>query len=220
MKKLLMVLLVLLVIGVIYYFYNVQSYEAEYFGIEKIQSLVDYDSDGIDDYTDLVIGAKKDADNHPRYDGAYMSGGYPSDNVGVCTDVIWRAFKEAGYNLKEMVDKDISLHPMDYPHIINADPNIDFRRVPNLHIFFKKYGTELTLDKSDISAWQPGDIVIFGNDNHIGLVSDKRSRSGYAMIYHNAGQLHRHENYLSRGKVIGHFRFDAEKIDENVLISW
>ena len=31
----------------------------------------------------------------------------PPDTEGVCTDVIWRAFKNAGYSLKDMVDEDI-----------------------------------------------------------------------------------------------------------------
>ena len=30
----------------------------------------------------------------------------------------------------------------------------------------------------------------------------------------------REENYLKRGVVTGHYRFDAEKIDEEVLIGW
>ena len=55
-----------------------------------------------------MFGARKDAEIHPRYNGAYYDGGYPPDDIGVCTDVIWRAFKNAGYNLKDMVDNDIS----------------------------------------------------------------------------------------------------------------
>ena len=37
----------------------------------------------------------------------YYSGGYPPDSEGVCTDVIWRALKNAGYSLKDMVDADM-----------------------------------------------------------------------------------------------------------------
>lgn len=221
LKKGALILIVIIGLVVYYtYFWQEKEYDASEFNIETIQALVDFDGDGRDDYTDFVIGAKKDADNHPRYDGSYVSGGYPADDVGVCTDVIWRAFKEAGYNLKEMVDRDILNNPQDYPHIDIADPNIDFRRVPNLHIFFKKYGQELTLDMYQLDQWQPGDIVIFNNDKHIGMVSNKRTKEGIVFIYHNSGQPNRHENYLKRSKIIGHYRFDASKIDEKVLISW
>lgn len=222
MKKKLLGMILVLIIGsflVINYFID-DFYTARDFDIEVITSSIDFDQDGIDDYSDFVIGAKKDADNYPKYDDAYVSGGYPNNDVGVCTDVIWRAFKEAGYNLKDMIDLDIETYPQDYPHIEAADKNIDFRRVPNQHIFFKKYAQELTLDKNDIASWQPGDIVIFNNNDHVGIVSDKRTKEGITYIYHNGGQLKRHENYLENSTIIGHFRFDANKIVKSLLISW
>lgn len=227
MKKIVGILLGLVLVILIGQFLIVElglikeiEYSASQLQIEEITSPVDFDQDGIDDFHDFVLGAKKDADNHPRYDGSYVDGGYPSDEVGVCTDVIWRAFKEAGYNLKEMVDLDISLFPQDYPNVTIPDPNIDFRRVSNLHVFFEKYGQELPLDLDDVTQWQPGDIVIFKGDKHIGLVSDKRTKEGVPFIYHNAGQVNRHENYLKRAKVIGHYRFDVSLIDKSVLILW
>lgn len=36
--------------------------------------------------------------------GLIAEGGYPPDNIGVCIDVVWRAFANAGYSLKDMVD--------------------------------------------------------------------------------------------------------------------
>lgn len=85
-----------------------------------------------------------------------MHGGYPPDNEGVCSDVIWRAFKNAGYNLKEMIDEDIKNNLDEYPRV-NGEPdtNIDFRRVPNLQVFFEKYATKLTKDINIIEEWQP-----------------------------------------------------------------
>ena len=74
-------------------------YSAEEFGIKTITSSVDYNGNGIDDYTDIMIGARNDAENKPKYDGSYQNGGYPPNDIGVCTDVIWRAFKNAGYCL-------------------------------------------------------------------------------------------------------------------------
>lgn len=190
------------------------------FNLEQLKSSVDFDEDLIDDYADFLLGAKLDAQNKPRYDGSYVAGGYPSDDVGVCTDVIWRSFKEAGYNLKEMVDLDIKKYPKDYPHISTPDPNIDFRRVTNLNIFFSKYAQTLSNDINDLEQWQPGDIVVFNNLEHIGLISDYRNSKGLAFVLHNAGQNERDQDYLASSKIVAHYRFDSSKIDPEVLIKW
>ena len=145
-----------------------RTYTAEHFGIETLQSPHDEDGDGIDDYTDLMLGAREDAENRPTYDPGYFAGGYPPEDRGVCTDVIWRAFRHAGYDLKAMVDADIAANTERYWRVEGQpDPNIDFRRVPNLRVFFMRHAESLTSDPYDISAWQPGDIVTF-EDRHIG----------------------------------------------------
>ena len=196
------------------------TFSAKHFDIETVHSDVDFNNNGIDDYTDILLGARLDAQNHPEYDSRYWAEGYPPDNIGVCTDVVWRAFKNAGYSLRDMVDKDIQLYPQDYPNIIKRDNNIDFRRVVNLRVFFDKYGQELTLDINETDQWQPGDIVIFGNNKHIGIVSDKRNFKGHTYIIHNGGQPNREEDYFKRGEVTGHYRFDASLLSEEILIAW
>ena len=123
-------------------YYNLlpeKTYSAEYFAIETVLSTVDYNNNGTDDYTDIMLGARKDAKNHPKYDGSYYNGGYPPDDIGVCTDVVWRAFKNAGYSLRDMVDRDIQLRPEAYKKITKRDSNIDFRRVVNLRVYFETY---------------------------------------------------------------------------------
>ena len=195
-------------------------YTARDFGIETVKSSVDFNQNGVDDYTDILLGARKDAKNHPKYDGKYIDGGYPPDNIGVCTDVVWRAFKNAGYSLKDMVDRDIENRREAYSRIDKPDTNIDFRRVKNLNIFFKEYAISLTTDITQIAEWQPGDIVIFNNQAHIGIVSDKRNRDGMPYIIHNGGQPNREEDYLTRSTVVAHYRFDASKIDSGVLAAW
>lgn len=197
----------------------VKKYTLSQFGINELKSKIDYNNNGLDDYTDILNGAKIDAKNRPKYKSEYYAGGYPPDNIGVCTDVIWRAFKNAGYSLKDMVDNDIKNNQDDYDIDI-IDSNIDFRRVVNLRVFFDKYATVLTNDIYDIDEWMPGDIVIFGNNKHIGIVSNYRNSDGIAFIIHNGGQLVREENYLVRAKVTKHYRFDVSKINENVLVSW
>ena len=198
------------------------TYTAEDFDIEIILSTVDCNENGIDDYSDFVVGARKDAANKPTYDGRYWSEGYPPDDIGVCADVIWRAFKEAGYDLRQMIDQDIALRLEDYYGVDTPDSSIDFRRVRNLHVFFKAYGESLTLDPNVIEEWQPGDIVVFGRDQHIGIVSDLRNRKGHPYIIHNGGQEKREEDYFARTEleIVGHYRFDASKLDPDMLIQW
>lgn len=184
-------------------------YYANDFGIEIIKSDTDYNDNGIDDYTDILLGARKDARNHPVYKSAYYNGGYPPNNEGVCTDVIWRAFMNAGYTLKDLVDEDIKNNLKEYPNIEKQDPNIDFRRVVNLNIYFKRNALVLTNDPYKIEEWQPGDIIVF--NNHIAIISDKRNKDGIPYIIHNAGQLNREEDTLIRWYkkkgIMGHYRF-------------
>ena len=197
----------------------------DYSSRERAISPVDFNENGIDDYTDILNGARKDAINHPRYDPSYQRNGYPPDDVGVCADVIWRAFREAGYSLRYMVDKDIRDNTWRYPEIYNKrekrDNKIDFRRVRNLRIFFDEYAISLTTDIYDIEEWQPGDIVIFNKNTHIGIVSDKRNDKGIPYIIHNGGQEEREQDYLEGDhKVAAHFRFDASRVPEEMLIPW
>ena len=204
-------------------YYNLisqKTYKSSDFGIETVLSTVDYNKNGVDDYTDILLGARADAIDRPTYKSVYYSNAYPPDDIGVCTDVLWRAFKNAGYSLRDMVDNDIINRPEAYTRIEHRDNNIDFRRVYNLHVFFKEHAISLTTDINDIEQWQPGDIVIFNNDKHIGIVSDKRNRNGRTYIIHNGGQPNREEDYLNRSTVVGHYRFDASLLEDSVLKPW
>ena len=213
-------ILFLLISGIFVFIYFNKVYYAKDFNIETVISTFDYNKNGVDDYTDIMLGARIDAQNFPKYDGIYYPEGYPPDNIGVCTDVVWRAFKNAGYSLRDMVDNDIALNKESYPAVQKRDKNIDFRRVRNLRVFFERYAVSLTTDINEITQWQPGDIVIFGDDKHIGIVSDKRNRKGQTYIIHNGGQLKREEDMLYRSVVTGHYRFDASIIDDKILVKW
>ncbi len=190
-------------------------YYAEDFNIETIKSHYDADNDGIDDYSDIVEGARIDAKNMPKYVSNYYQGGYPPDDEGVCADLFWRAFKNAGYNIKDLVDEDISKNISLYPRVAGKpDPNIDFRRVANLTVYLKRNHQSLTIDLSKIEEWQPGDIVVFSNDreNHIAIVSDKRNEKGIPYIIHNAGQPNREEDGLEfyneyAWPIVAHYRW-------------
>lgn len=83
--------------------------------IERILSGHDQDHDGIDDLDDIMQGGRAEAQRKPAYINAYYKGGYPPETEGVCTDVIWRAFNDAGYNLKNLIDTDIKNNTNAYP---------------------------------------------------------------------------------------------------------
>ena len=205
------VIFIIILIFVILDYYRLiprKFYNASDFEIEIVYSDVDYNNNGIDDYTDILIGAKKEAKNHSTYKNAYYSGGYPPEDEGVCTDVIWRSLKEAGYSLKDLIDEDIKNNREAY-NITIPDSNIDFRRVVNIQVYLKRHTITLTNNPYEIEEWQPGDIVVF--KNHIAIISDKRNHKGIPYIIHNAGQPNREEDTLvrwyKRKGIIGHYRF-------------
>ena len=187
------------------FFFLSKYYTNEDFSIDTYISSFDYDNDGVDDQTDILNGARSYVSTKPKYKSKYYSGGFPDDEYGVCTDVVVQAFLAAGYNLRDLVDEDIRLNRSDY-NVKVVDKNIDFRRVRNLEICFKKYAVSLTTDRKEISKWQGGDIVIF--KDHIAIVSNKRNKQGISFIIHNSGQKNYEEDGMRRyDKIIGHYRW-------------
>ena len=187
--------------------------------VPSIEINHDEDKDGIKDLAELVEGARKEVKNKSTYKSAYYQGGYPPETEGVCTDVVWRAFQNAGYDLKKLVDADIKKNPSKYPRTEGKpDPNIDFRRVPNLDVFFKRHALVLTTtlkpgNVESLKEWQAGDIVTFGAPVfHVGIVSSERRSDGVPYIIHNAGPAPREEDAIlywheNVSKIIGHYRW-------------
>lgn len=152
----------------------------------------DKNGNGVSDPIDIVNAARKEVENKTIYKDAYYNGGYPPETEGVCTDVIWRGFKEMGIDLKTLVDKDIKNNLSHYPRVEGKpDPNIDFRRVKNLDMFFKYNAETLTRELEpyaveNLKQWQPGDIVIIMQPfEHIAIISDKRDKNGVPKVIHN-----------------------------------
>lgn len=168
----------------------------------------DANGNGVSDQCDILQGALDYVRFHPKYGSKYYAGGYPDDGYGVCTDVVAAALRNAGYDLREMVDEDIRQNSDEYD-IALADANIDYRRVKNLRAYFSRKWTSLTLDVKDHSAWMGGDVVVF--DNHIGVVSDRRNSNGVPYLIHHSGewQLAYEEDVLENplyGEIVGHYR--------------
>lgn len=184
--------------------------------VPRVLSNHDQDNDGIDDLEDIVLGARAEVERGPVYKSAYYRGGYPPKTEGVCTDVIWRAFKDAGYDLKKMVDRDIAANVKAYPRVGGRpDPHIDFRRVPNLTSFFSRHAQSLPIEIKpgnieNLAMWQGGDIVVFGKPYpHIGIISDKRRPDGVPLLIHNGGPRPDENDYLLSwpSPITHHFRF-------------
>ena len=204
-----LLLFIILLIESLYHFNYIphKKYTNQDFGILRIISSVDKDRDGIEDYEDILLSVKDYIKTKPKYKSKYYETGYPNDEFGVCTDVVAFGLKGAGYDLMELVYQDKKDHPEEYPND-PLDKNIDFRRVKNLKVYFKRNAIALTNDINKFNEWQAGDIVIF--QNHIGIVSDQRNKKGIPFIIHNANPYQRdyEEDILEQREkeIVGHYK--------------
>ncbi|MGK0468098.1 DUF1287 domain-containing protein [Clostridium sp.] len=199
-KYILSLLIILLILTFAYRYIPYKSIVNEYvvnilkpkFNVPENFSKADNNNNGVADPLDIVNGAYNEVLNKTKYESNYYSGGFPPDNEGVCTDVIWRGFNAAGINLKNLIDKDIISNTELYSRVHGMpDPNIDFRRVPNQDVFFSRDCLSLTTElkarnAENLIEWQPGDIVVFTKGyEHIGIISNKRDKNGIPYVIHN-----------------------------------
>jgi uncharacterized protein YijF (DUF1287 family) len=151
------------------------------------------------------------------YDPSYVRISYPNGdvprNTGVCADVVIRAYRALDIDLQQLVHEDISKNFNLYPKIwkLSApDSNIDHRRVPNLMVYFSRFGEKLTLSRNPVD-YNAGDLVtwiVSGSLPHIGIVSDRRSADGTRLqIIHNIGAGPQLQDRLFEWPITGHFRF-------------
>lgn len=215
MKKRIFIIVIFIIISVIlvallYFFKTIphKQYSNSDFNIETYISSVDKDNDGIDDQTDILNNVRTYIAKNPKYKSKYYETGYPDDEYGVCTDVVANGLKDAGYDLKELVNEDIINNKEKY-NIEVIDKNIDFRRVRNLDVYLKNNSISLTKDLSQIEEWQGGDIIVF--KDYIGIISDKRNKKGIPFLIHHANpiQVNYEEDVLElygQDYIIGHYR--------------
>jgi len=198
--------------------------------MDNIGIFSDEDNDGINDQKDIMLGAKKQLrdpaknifleENEPNY---YQNGD-PPGNLAISTDIIARAFMAAGFNLRELVYEDIKENFDQYPlkeiwGQTAPDPNIDYRRIQNLEVFFRRSAKALDIsfnysDESSLNEWLPGDIVFFDMDrdgytDNVGIISDSTTRDGIPKVIYNyidPGYTIE-ENILKEKIITGHYRF-------------
>ena len=162
----------------------------------------------------ILQGAKDQLKEPAKYDSSYRSIGYPGGDVpkdrGVCTDVLIRAFRNAGFDLQVLIHEDMG--EVRYEGSGGKrDRNIDHRRVRNQVQFFKRHALSLTLktDKDSKKAWKPGDVVCWKLDSgldHTGVISDKKNSHGLPYVIHNIRQT-AEEDVLTKWKIVGHYRY-------------
>lgn len=164
--------------------------------------------------SDAALSLTKDK---VTYDPAYYSIKYPNGDVaadkGVCTDVIIRAYRKLGIDLQKEVHEDMKKNFSKYPKkfgLKKPDTNIDHRRVPNLMVFFARFGKSKPTDQIPAS-YVPGDIVTWllpGNLTHIGIVVNKKSADGKRyLIVHNIGAGQVIEDCLFKFTITGHYQY-------------
>lgn len=165
----------------------------------------------------LVEAARERTLRRETYDGSYRRIRYPMgdvpDHLGVCTDLVVRAYRRQGIDLQVLVHEDMSRRFSSYPRTWGLgapDPNIDHRRVPNLAVFLARHGKALAVS-SDPAQYRAADLVTWrlpGNLPHIGIVSDQLV-PGHARpkIIHNIGAGPVEDDILFAYPITGHFRY-------------
>lgn len=171
-----------------------------------------------DDFVQRLLAAAWERTSHRvTYDGSYRAIAYPwgdvPDDIGVCTDVIIRAYRKLGIDLQRLVHEDMSAHFDEYPKLwglSKTDRNIDHRHVPNLQTFFRRHGSTLPVTHTGADYF-PGDIVTWmlpGKLPHIGIVTDRNAHGGeWPLIIHNVGYGPVAEDFLFSYPITGHFRY-------------
>jgi len=164
----------------------------------------------------LVEAAIAQTQRRVTYDGSYRRIAYPNGDVpadvGVCTDVVIRAYRAIGLDLQQRVHEDMRTAFAVYPKLwgLNRpDSNIDHRRVPNLQTYFLRQQLALpvgpnpdTYKSAELVTW-----ILPGNLPHIGIVTNRRSSDGKRpLIVHNIGRGPQLEDMLFAYPITGHYR--------------
>ena len=152
------------------------------------------------------------------YDPSYFRLDYPNGDVpfnkGVCTDVIIRAYRKVGIDLQQLVHEDMKANFEKYPKnwgLTKPDKNIDHRRVPNLMVYFSRFGKALSTSKNE-TDYKLGEIVCWDLGNgitHIGIIINKKSTDNKRyLVVHNIGCGQVLADCLFDFKIIGHYEFE------------
>jgi uncharacterized protein YijF (DUF1287 family) len=168
----------------------------------------------------LVKAAESQIGVTLTYDAAYRKIAYPGGDVpreiGVCTDVVVRAYRDGlGIDLQKLVHEDMRKAFSAYPKLwglTSTDRNIDHRRVPNLRTYFQRRGAAVAVSTS-AADYRPGDIIsqiLPDGRPHIGIVSYRLNDAGTTpLVIHNIGRGTLAEDILFALEITGHYRYSG-----------
>jgi uncharacterized protein len=179
---------------------------------------------------DIALKALEFLEEDIEYSYQVFSDGYPDNNVWVSTDLISITLHDCGYDLMELMYKDMIEHKEDYPLDDKGRKtpikNIDFRDV----IFQEKFFSRNALttlpheydpdDENTNFLWQAGDIVYFRFDednpdkDRGGFISPHSSENGIPlviMIYPETNKLEE-VDVLQEYEIIGHYRYPQPEV--------
>jgi len=156
---------------------------------------------------ELAAVARRQISHFVFYNPAYRKIAYPMGDVpayiGVCTDVIVRAYRAHGIDLQVLVHKSGAG---------SGDTNIDHRRVEVLRRFLARAGTSLPIT-DNAADYKPGDLVTYHMPNgyfsktHIAIVAAEKNPAGVPLVIHNRGWGVQAEDWLFAEKITGHYRY-------------
>lgn len=158
--------------------------------------LSDRDGDGIPDALDVILGAHKVVLNGASYGGGYLKIDYPGGDIprgqGVCTDVVVRAFRNAGVDIQSELQDDIKRKASAYSMVKKRNPNIDHRRVKTLLPYFKRQWQAHTIEQNNADdPYRAGDVIFMdtlparSGPDHIGIISNTIGASGLPLVVNN-----------------------------------
>ena len=160
----------------------------------------------------VIDHAKWQSTQQVTYDGKYRQWSYPGGdvpaNVGVCTDVIIRAYRSIDVDMQKLMHEDIVANPSAY-NLSKVDANIDHRRVPNMKKFLKRQNAQLPVTNIE-TDYQPGDVVFWDvAAGHVGIVTDvKIPGTKRHKVVHNIGAGPELEDFLFRVSIVDHYRWN------------
>jgi uncharacterized protein YijF (DUF1287 family) len=150
----------------------------------------DQDGDGIPDQLDVLMGARKLVLNRAAYTEGYYKLSFPGGDVprdvGVCSDTIVRAYRNAGIDLQRRVADDIQSAPAAYAGVTRPNTSIDHRRVKTLLTWFLRHVPQVHGEPP-----RPGDVVFLdtfprrAGPDHVGIISDRIAPSGLPYVINN-----------------------------------
>ena len=170
----------------------------------------------------ILAHAEWQATQDVTYDGSYRIIGYPNgdvpDNIGVCTDVVIRAYRAVDVDLQTLIHEDVQTDLGYYYPILSkrgtakADPNIDHRRVHIIRKFLNKNYPESKIKNSE--PYLPGDIIVWDNW-HIGILIDEKipGTDRYYAV-HNMGSGPQKEDVYYDEYDLDHYRWKPYEEDE------